>query len=132
MEEQAAEGEGMIYDPDELEVGMTVYLFPHTRQASMNVHRGLTVSVMKDPKAHWPKVMVTWKEGNEDKWELVHRDNIKKRAPSARNKQDEKEGDTARGGTTGMGSKWTKVPVMPKQPKANIVLAPDEAQGTLF
>lgn len=96
----------MIYTPEELEVGRLVYLFPHTKQASQTVHRQLAVSVMKDPKAHWPRVMVCWKEDGQDRWELVHRDNIKLRRSSSA-KVEKRDGDTTQDQTT-TSSRWQR------------------------
>lgn len=107
----------MLLAPEDLPVGRTVYLFPQTKQASRNVHLMRTVSIMKDASAHWPRLVVGWKEGSEDRWELVHKDNIRLRPPAARNKADEKEGDTIQGDTGRTSGKWARVRRMPGKPK---------------
>ncbi len=80
-------------EPTELEVGQRVYLYPNTKQASFNVHRQLAAVVEKDPKAHWPRVLVAWKEGDEDRWELVHRDNISVKPIAPPKSKDKEHGD---------------------------------------
>lgn len=71
---------------------MRVYLYPNTKQSSHLVHRQCQVVVGKDPKAHWPLVLVTWNDGV-DRWELVHRDNISKKPIAPPQSADKKSGD---------------------------------------
>jgi hypothetical protein len=98
----------MLYHVDEVVVGQQVVLFPHTKTASNNVHRQRVVTIMKDPKAHWPKVMVCWKEDGEDRWELVHKDNIKKRvSPTHSTGADRHQGDSVGDGGA-VPSKWQR------------------------
>lgn len=118
----------MLYDVDEVQVGQTVWLFPHTRTASQNVHRMLQVRVMKEPKAHWPRVMVEWKEGNEDRWELVHKDDIRKRNPASATKADTKQGDTIGDGPTSSKLGTSRRLALPGAAK----VAPTEDQMSLW
>lgn len=83
----------MLHDSHEVEVGQTVYLFPHTKGASPACHRLLAVKVAQDPAKFWPYVIVEWVEGREARWERVHRDNIKK-APTAVKAADKRQGDS--------------------------------------
>lgn len=116
----------MLRGPEEIEKGQTVYLYPQTKQASHNVHRMLAVIVMKPPSAHWPMVMVRWSEGGKDWWELVHKDNIRRKPQSATTTKAEKAaGDTVSGSD---GRRSTRVRVMPSARK----YAPTEGQETLF
>jgi hypothetical protein len=73
----------MLRQPSDIEVDRVVYLYPRTRQASRNVHRQLAVSVAEDPARSWPMISVVWSENDERRTELVHRDNIRLRPPSA-------------------------------------------------
>lgn len=116
----------MLRDVNEVQVGRIVHLYPQTKTASANVHRMLAVSVLKDPAAHWPMVVVGWKEDGTDFWELVHRDNIRTRSPAARTRSDDKEGDNIREGG-GVSSKWAKVKKLPGKAAPTI-----EGQDTLF
>lgn len=117
----------MLRDPEEVGVDGMVFLYPQTKTSSQNVHRMLTVRVMKDPKAHWPMVMVCWKENGEDRWELVHKDNIRKKSAAATTtRADKTQGDTAGDGATS--SKTKRVRVLPGANKYE----PTEGQGTLF
>lgn len=120
----------MIDDPNAIQRGRIVFLYPQSKQASRACHRLLTVTVMKDPRAHWPMVMVQWKEDGADRWELVHRDNIRLRKPGGTTtKAESKEGDTTRD-SGGMG-KWAAVRKMPGKPKP-IEITEEQEQGTLF
>lgn len=118
----------MLSDPDEVQKGRIVFLYPQTKQASASCHRQLAVSILKDARAHWPMLVVGWKEDGVDKWELVHRDNIrKKRATGATEKEEKRAGDQTGGGAqTGM-SRWAKRGIMPGKP-----VEPIEGQETLF
>lgn len=109
----------MLREPTDVEVGQTCYLYPQSKQASANVHKMLTVKVLKDPAQHWPMVVVGWG----DQWELVHRDNIRLRSPAARNKKEEAEGDTV----TASSSRSAKVKRMPGR-----AVGYNEEQGTLW
>lgn len=116
----------MLSAPEEIEEGQTVHLYPQNKQASRNVHRMLAVTVLKDPKAHWPMVVVGWTEGGRDYWELVHRDNIRKKATGAvTTKQEKGEGDTV--GSAGS-RRPNRVRVMPSAKKYE----PTDGQETLF
>lgn len=116
----------MISDPDEIGVDGTVWLYPQSKQASQNVHRQLRVKILKDPKAHWPMVVVGWTENGVDKWELVHRDNIRKRAPGAVSTKEEKtQGDSIGDGRK---TKTGRVRIMPGARKYQ----PTEEQLELF
>lgn len=117
----------MLYDVGEVTEGQSVWLYPHTRTASTNVHRQLAVKVLKDPKAHWPMVVVGWREGGRDHWELVHKDDIRKRNPSASTKAETKQGDTIGDGPISSLGKHRKL-VLPGAKKYE----PTEGQGTLF
>jgi hypothetical protein len=118
----------MLNDSHEVEVGQVVYLYPHTKQASAECHRQLTVKVLKDPAAHWPKVVVGWKEDGVDKWQLVHRDNIRRRrVASATTKEEKRAGDTTGGGGEAGMAKWVKRGVMPGGVPPQV-----EGQETLF
>ena len=111
-----------------LVVGRICYLYPQTKQASAECHKQLTVTVLKDPSAHWPKVVVGWKEDGVDKWQLVHRDNIRlKRAATTTSRQEKRAGDSTGGGAEGGMEKWVKRGVMPGKPPPEI-----EGQETLF
>lgn len=118
----------MLRDPTEVAVGDTVYLYPQTKQASTNCHKMLTVKVLKPPKQHWPMVVVGWDTpGGPSLWELVHKDNIRKRpASTVSESQVKKDGDTVGAGGGAM-SKW-KPKVMPGKSKVE----PMEGQGTLW
>lgn len=119
----------VINNPTDLEVGRIVFLYPQTKQASQSCHRQLSVTVMKDPAAHWPFILVKWKENGEDRWEKVHRDNVRlRRASNA--KQEKREGDTVQNGDGSMG-RWAKVRVMPGKPK-EIDLPAGMEQDSLF
>jgi hypothetical protein len=121
----------VLDDPDLIQQGRIVFLYPQSKTASANVHRQLSVTVMKDPKAHWPMVVVGWKEDGVDRWELVHRDNIRLKRPGVTTtKADKHEGDNVREGA-GMG-RWAKVRKMPTQAKAKVDMPDDMEQGTLF
>lgn len=113
----------MLREPTDVAVGGTCFLFPHTRTASTNVHRMLTVKVLKDPKVHWPMVVVGWTDQGVEMWELVHKDDIRLRSPAARDKVQEKQGDTVGDG----GEVKTKVRRMPGRAIGLI-----EGQETLF
>lgn len=119
----------MLRGPEEVPKGRVAYLYPHTATASRACHAMRTVEVVEGAK-HWPMVVVKWREPDADKWELVHRDNIRLRPPSARVKSEEKEGDTTQdeGATAG---RWARVRKMPGKPKP-IELPPDTEQGALF
>ena len=118
----------MLYNVDEITNGQQVWLYPHTRTASRNVHRCLAVRVLKDPKAHWPMVLVGWREAEEDRWELVHKDDIRKRNPSASTKAEREQGDTAQDGLAASALGSNRRLALPG--KAKVV--PTEGQGTLF
>lgn len=118
----------MLFDVNEVAVDQQVWLYPHTRTASANVHRMLAVKVMKDPKAHWPMVLVCWKEGNQDKWELVHKDDIRKRNPTASTKAEHKQGDTIGDGPTSSKLGTSRRLVMPGAKKYQ----PTDDQMELF
>lgn len=83
----------MLYDAHEVAVGETVFLFPHTKTASRICHEQKAVKVAKAPSAHWPMVLVTWTEGDHDRWQMVHKDDIKKRPPN-KTAADKKLGDS--------------------------------------
>jgi hypothetical protein len=119
----------VLKDPEEIQVGRIVHLYPQTKQASQNVHKQLAVSVMKDPRAHWPMVVVGWKEDGVDKWELVHRDNIRlKRASSITTREEKRAGDTTGNSGEGGMAKWArKRAIMPGTPPP-----PIEGQMELF
>lgn len=121
----------MIDDPDLLQVGRIVHLYPQTKTASRECHLKLTVAVMKDPRAHWPMVVVTWDENGEKKWQLVHRDNIRLRSAAASPTKEEKRGGDMTGSTDGM-AKWIKRrSIMPGKNKP-IDMPEGAEQGTLF
>ncbi len=116
----------MLQTPDEVVEGQTVHLYPQDKQASRNVHRMLAVTILKAPATHWPMVVVGWTEGGRDCWELVHRDNIRKKPTGATTTRQEKgEGDTV---VSSGGRKANRVRVMPGAHK----YAPTEGQETLF
>ena len=117
----------MLRDPTEIAEGDTVYLYPQTKHASTNCFRLLTVKVGKKPEAHWPMVLVIWAEDGKDFWELVHRDNIRKRPASTQSVAAEKQGGDTVGDGGGAMSKWSKRGVMtgPKAPEI-------EGQDTLW
>lgn len=117
-----------IREPTDLTVGMTVYLYPTLKTSSRNVHRMLAVQVMKDPKRHWPIVVVSWEEDGKLEWELVHKDNIRIR-PVSRVAADKREGDTTR--EHGKGPSVSRVRVMPGKPK-EITMPDGMEQGELF
>lgn len=118
----------MIHKPEDLRVGQTVYLYPHTKQASRACHEQRVVSVMQDPAKHWPKVVVEWTENGVQQWQLVHRDNIRLRAAaSTTTKEETKAGDTTQDG----GAKWATVRRMPGRAKP-IEIPPGLEQATLF
>jgi hypothetical protein len=105
----------LLRDPEEVGVDGMVFLYPQTKTASRNVHRQLAVRVLKDPRAHWPMVVVGWKEEGKDHWELVHKDNIRKRSTAAATtKADKTEGDTVGAGSQ-LGTK--RLRVMPSAKK---------------
>lgn len=115
----------MLNSPDDVEKGRIVHLYPHTKQASRNCHRLLTVSVMKNPAQHWPYLIVCWKEDGQDLWEKVHKDNIRVKSAAASTKADVRQGDSVGEGQR-RGAKPGRVRVMPKQPKA--VIDPDQGE----
>lgn len=119
----------MLKDPEEIQVGRIVHLYPQTKQASRECHKQLAVSVLKDPRAHWPMVVVGWKEGNENKWQLVHRDNIRlKRASSVTSREEKRAGDQTGGPSESGMAKWAKKrAIMPGTPPPAI-----EGQMELF
>lgn len=118
----------MLRDPEEVGVDGRVWLYPQTRTASQNVHRQLAVKIMKDPRAHWPMVVVGWTESGVDRWELVHKDNIRKKAPGVISAKEEKTQGDSIGGTASSRTKVARVRVMPSAKKYE----PTEGQGTLF
>lgn len=92
----------MIHNHIDIEKGQLVFLYPHTKTASRNVHRLLMVRVVDEPAAHWPLVGVGWvekgKTANDEVRELVHKDNIRLRpAGSATNKAEKAQGDSTGG-----------------------------------
>lgn len=99
----------MLYDAHEVEEGQVVFLFPHTRGASPACHEKRRVTIAQPPARFWPYLVVTWTEGGVDKWERVHRDNIKKKPTTP--KVDKQEGDGAGGGRSD--GKWQRKTVMP-------------------
>jgi len=125
----------MLRDVDlhDLHKGQIVYLTPHTKQASRACHERRTVKIMHEKdtiKRHWPMIVVEWKQDGVDKWERVHRDNVKLRAHAPRaTKVERAEGDGAQ--SSGMGRWASKVRVMPGKIKP-IELAEGQEQGTLF
>ena len=119
----------MLQTPEEVQAGQTVWLYPQTKQASANVHRMLAVRILKDPKAHWPMIVVGWSENGADAWELVHRDNIRKRSAAATTTKDEtKQGDAVGGGQTSSKRGANRVRVMPNAKKYE----PTDEQMELF
>lgn len=121
----------MLRDPTEVAEGDTVHLYPQTKQASSNCHKMLAVKIMKNPKTHWPMVAVCWDvPGGPTCWELVHKDNIRKK-PSATvsTSAEKKAGDTV--GDGGSMSKW-KPKVMPGARKYEVDMPDDMEQGTLW
>jgi hypothetical protein len=125
-------GRPNIQEPTDLEIGQVVHLHPNTQQASRNVHRMLAVRVMKDPKRHWPMVMVEWEEDGKSYYELVHRQNLRRRPWTGASAAtvEKKRGDTVGDGGGGM-SKW-KPRLMPKRQSTELELPDDMEQGTLF
>jgi hypothetical protein len=120
----------MLRSVDEIELNQVVHLFPHTKVASRACHALTVARVIKDPKAHWPMVVVGWKEATGDRWELVHKDNIRlKPRATQTSKVEKKEGDTVQGG--GTASIWARVRKMPGK-VVEVNLAETEEQGTLF
>lgn len=117
----------MLRGPEEAEENKIAYLYPHTKTASRACHDMKAVTILS--ARHWPMVVVKWKEGEADRWELVHKDNIKLKPPSARVKSDEKEGDTVRGGA--MDSKWARPRKMTGRQKP-IDIPEGREQGLLF
>lgn len=118
-------------DLDELEQGQTVHLYPHTKTASRACHEQRTVKLMHDKegnKKHWPFLVVEWKEGGVDCWARVHKDDVKLKASATTTTKEEKR----QGDQTGTRGKAPRVRVLPKQPKANVELAENEEQGTLW
>jgi hypothetical protein len=119
----------MLYNVDEIAEGQTVWLYPHTRTAGPNVHRMLQVKVLKDPKLHWPWVIVTWDElGGGDKWEKVHKDDIRRRNPGKATKDETKQGDGVGSGSTSSRLGTNRRLVLPGARKYE----PTEGQETLF
>jgi hypothetical protein len=118
----------VLRDVTEVSEGDTVYLYPQTKQASRACHDQRTAKVLKDPKVHWPMVVVGWDmPGGPSSWELVHKDNIRKRPASTTSAvQEKRDGDMVGGGSGGM-SKWVKKGTMTGKPAPEI-----EGQGTLF
>jgi hypothetical protein len=117
----------LLRGPEEIAEGDTVHLYPQNKQASKNVHRLLAVKVGKDPKAHWPMVVVIWSEHGTDLWELVHRDNIRKHPTSTLSASAEKKhGDTVGDAGGGM-AKWSKRGIMSGKPPPEI-----DGQESLF
>ena len=122
----------MLYEVHEVSEGQTVWLYPHTKGASAACHAMRQVKVMHDPKKHWPYVVVEWKEGGVDRWEKVHRDNIKKKPPSQTGMAaQKKQGDTSGNPDTPTDRKWQRKLALPGKIKP-IQLAEGEEQGTLF
>lgn len=120
----------MLYDPHEVEEGATVYLFPHTKGASRACMEQRTVQVAQPPAKFWPYVIVTWRQGTIDKWERVHKDNIKKK-PTAP-KATKQEGDGAGGGrSTDTGGRWQRKLALPGRIKP-IDIPEGQEQGELF
>lgn len=118
----------MIRDPEELNIGQTVFLYPQTKTASTSCHRQLSVRVMHDPKKHWPMVVVEWYEDGSQRWELVHRDNIRKKAVAVTSKAEKAQGDSIGDGQARKRGGTNRVRVMPGAKKYE----PTEGQETLF
>lgn len=118
----------MLYDVGEVEQGQIVWLYPHTRTASRNVHRMLAVSVMHDPKRHWPWVTVEWTENGQLKWEKVHKDDIRKRNPTTTTKAEARQGDSIGDGLTSSKLGTSRRLALPGAHKYE----PTEGQETLF
>lgn len=112
----------MLRDSDlhDLYKGQIVYLSPHTKTASRACHEQRAVRVMHEKDTilkHWPMVVVEWKQDGVDKWERVHRDNIKLRPGNASSaKVEKREGDGQGGGKPTV----TRVRKMPGRPIAHI------------
>lgn len=117
----------MLNHVDEAEAGRVVYLYPHSKTASRACHRLLTVAIVEGRK-HWPMVVVKWNEGGAERWELVHRDNIRLRPSVAATRVDKKEGDSK--GDVATGTKW-KPRLLPNHIKP-IDLPDNMEQGELF
>lgn len=118
----------MIYNVDELSDGQTVFLYPHTKTASQACHRQLQVKVLGDPKRHWPLVTVKWREGEEERWQLVHKDDIKKNKSNSATETS--AADRHQGDTVGAGP----APARPWQRRLTIGKPVEnfEGQGKLF
>lgn len=115
----------MLYEVDEVTVGQVVYLYPHTKTASRACHEQRRVTILHDPKKHWPHLVVEWQQDGEAHWELVHRDNIKKRPATAAASPTEKhQGDMA--GGTQTETRWRRKNAI-ASPVVNI-----EGQEALF
>ncbi len=118
----------MLYNPDEVKQGDTVWLTAHTKTAPPECYRGLQVKVSQPPARFWPHLVVEWEERNgdgktESKWLRVHKDDVKKKPASNTTAAEKKAGDTTGGRVDG---KWQrKLAVAP--PVENV-----EGQGALF
>lgn len=113
----------MLYEPHEVVEGQTVSLFPHTHGASRACQEQRQVTIAQPPAKFWPYLVVTWVQDNQNRWERVHRDNIKKK-PAAP-KVDKQEGDGAGGGGRTDG-RWQRRLALPGK------IETIEGQETLF
>ena len=118
----------MLHGVDEVAQGQTVYLDAHTKTAPPECYQRLQVKVTHPPKRFWPFLVVEWEERNTDnvketRWLRVHKDDVKKRDPSARTASEKKDGDTTGGRVDG---KWQRRLAI-AQPVENV-----EGQETLF
>lgn len=102
----------MLHSVDEVTVGQTLWTFPHTKSASTNVHRQLAVRVLQPPAKFWPYLVVGWAEGKEDKWEKVHKDDLKKKQSNTTASSDKHQGDSV-GSDGSVAGKWQRRLALP-------------------
>ena len=100
----------MLYSPDEVKQGDTVWLTAHTKTAPPECYRNLQVRLSQPPAKFWPYLVVEWEERNgegksESRWLKVHKDDVKKKAAANTTAAEKKAGDTTGGRVDG---KWQR------------------------
>lgn len=84
----------MLYNKEEIEEGMRLWLHPHTKTAATIVYSQQPVDVIDFDG--WPWVVVELGQGQRYR---VHKDDLRKRPPSSTSKQEKREGDSQVGAT---------------------------------
>lgn len=114
----------MLYNKEEIEEGMRLWLHPHTKTAATIVYSQAPVDVID--LAGWPWVVVE-PSGWIGERMRVHKDDLRKRPPSSTSKQEKRAGDSQVGGTS---SQSRRTPI--KTAKYDMVLPDGWEEMPLF